>query len=166
MALAEVAWLCDSITAVRALRADLNLPVAELLRAHLEIHQNAGLPYDLWLERHQDTIKRMARLNDLTLVTSPSALPQRVVRTVVGETTIILEVNAGFDANQELDRLAKALSVVDKDIQAVQSKLANENFVARAPAEIIEENQSRLSDAAAKREKLAQAQAMVRAMAS
>ena len=52
----------------------------------------------------------------------------------------------------ERKRLEKELADLDKQIAGVSAKLANENFVNRAPAEVVQRERDRLADLQSKRE--------------
>ena len=54
----------------------------------------------------------------------------------------------------ERARLAKEVGALTADIEKTGKKLANADFIARAPEEVVEENRERLADAEAAREKL------------
>jgi len=51
-----------------------------------------------------------------------------------------------IDVEAELARLEKLRSQLEKQIIGKQQKLGNENFVARAPAEVVEKERASLSD--------------------
>jgi len=57
-----------------------------------------------------------------------------------------------IDTAAEKKRLAGELANLDQQIKGIESKLGNESFTARAPAEIVDRERQRLSDLQAKRE--------------
>ena len=57
-----------------------------------------------------------------------------------------------IDVEAELSRLEKLLGQIIKQVAGKESKLANENFVSRAPAEVVEKERSSLSDLIARRD--------------
>jgi valyl-tRNA synthetase len=59
-----------------------------------------------------------------------------------------------IDVKAELARLAKEIGVLDQDVQRTAKKLANADFIARAPEEVVEENRERLAAAQAAKAKL------------
>ena len=71
---------------------------------------------------------------------------------VVGETRLMLKVE--IDVGAEKIRLAKEIEKLEKQISIAQGKLANEGFVARAPAAVIEQEKQRVADFTATLEKL------------
>ena len=59
-----------------------------------------------------------------------------------------------IDITAEVARLRKEIGALAGDIDRTAKKLANPDFVARAPEEVVEENRERLSEAEAAKAKL------------
>ena len=57
-------------------------------------------------------------------------------------------------AEQERERLQKDLTKAAAEIEKIERKLANADFVAKAPAAVVAENRTRLAELLARREKL------------
>jgi valyl-tRNA synthetase len=147
----EVDWVIGLITELRSLRNDLGVPAGAKIPLALV---NAGAEIEERAMRHEDVLKRLARLEDITFT---DATPEGAVTAVFGETVAALQIADFVDIAEARKRLDKELGQIEKDITSTEKKLSNENFVARAPEEIVEENRQRLVDWAARREKLAAA---------
>ncbi|MCW5685942.1 MAG: valine--tRNA ligase [Pseudolabrys sp.] len=146
---AEIGWVIDLITAIRSIRAEMNIntniPVV-LVAVSNETQARA--------EHWADIIKRLARLSDISVAArAPEGSAQLVVRNEV----IALPLKGIIDLVAERARLAKELTKADADIQRVDQKLANEKFVANAPEEIIEGEKEKREEAVARRAKFAAA---------
>ena len=63
---------------------------------------------------------------------------------------IYLPVGELLDVDKEMQRLRNDLAKLEKDIEKSKAKLANEKFVERAPAEVIEKEKNTLADNEAK----------------
>jgi valyl-tRNA synthetase len=57
------------------------------------------------------------------------------------------------DLEAERGRLAKELDRIGKDITKIESKLANQQFMAKAPEEVVDEQRERLAEASSRRMK-------------
>jgi len=51
-----------------------------------------------------------------------------------------------IDKQAELARLQKNIQKLEQDAQRINAKLANENFVSRAPAEVVDKEKEKLAD--------------------
>jgi valyl-tRNA synthetase len=145
----EVGWVIDVITAIRSLRAEMNVnvPIPLILaRASDQVWERAN--------RWSDFLKRMARISEVRRAPS---YPAGTIQLVVRNETIGLAVAGLIDLAAERARLAKEIGKADSDIKRVDSKLANEKFVANAPEEIVEEEKEKREEAGARKAKLAEA---------
>ena len=84
-------------------------------------------------------------------------LRKGAVQIVVGEATYGLPLADIIDLDQERARLKKEIDKLGDEIGKLEKKLANENFVARAPAAVVEEQKERRAEAETARSKLTQA---------
>ncbi len=140
----EISWLIRLISAVRTVRAELNVPAGA--KIHLEI-KDANATTQKWLATHGGVIERMARLLEQPVLVT--AVAKGSAQTVVGEATLILPLADVIDLEQERARLAREAAKWADEIRKVDVKLANKDFVDRAPPEVLEEHHERKANAAA-----------------
>tara|TARA_R110000765_G_scaffold119676_1_gene214741 strand:- start:189 stop:1235 length:1047 start_codon:yes stop_codon:yes gene_type:complete len=144
----EIQWVLDLITEIRSLRNDLGVPAGSKIPLSLV---NAGPVIEDRAVRHEDILKRLARLEDIVV---SDAVPTGSVSTVVGDTVVALNIAEQIDVAEARKRLDKEIVQLDKDIMSTEKKLGNEAFVSKAPPEIVEENRERIVDWTDRREKL------------
>jgi len=148
---AEIGWLVDLVTAIRSVRAEMNVPPAALIPLVLA---GGSAQTKARAERWADFLKRLARLSDIAFADSaPAGAVQLVVR---GEVAA-LPLKGVIDLAAEKARLEKEIAKADADIARVDAKLANEKFVANAPEEIVEEEKLKREEAQARRAKIVEA---------
>jgi len=146
---AEIGWVIDLITAIRSVRAEMNISAQiplMLAGARAETAQRA--------ERWADFIKRLARVSDISMT---AGAPQGSVQLIVRGEVAALPLKGVIDLAAERARLEKEMAKADADIKRVDAKLANENFVARAPEEVVEEEKEKREEALARKAKIEEA---------
>jgi valyl-tRNA synthetase len=99
-------------------------------------------------------VQRLARIADISFVDAP---PQGAVQLVVRGEVAALPLKGVIDLAAEAARLTKEMAKADSDIARVDAKLGNPNFVARAPEEVVEEEQEKRAEAQARKAKIAEA---------
>jgi valyl-tRNA synthetase len=148
---AEIEWLIGAISAIRAARADVNVPAGAVLDLQVE---QAGPSTRLRLERHRPALERLARIGRIVL---DAPRPEGgVAQLVVEEATFLLPLGAAIDLDAERKRLAKEIEKARKDASAAQGRLNNAGFLAKADPDVVEETRARvvdLSERAARLEK-------------
>jgi valyl-tRNA synthetase len=98
------------------------------------------------LRTHDIVIKRLARSDDITLADIPL---QGAVQILVGEATISLPLEGVIDLKAERARLMRDADKIRKEIVKIDQKLGNEQFMAKAPEEVVEEQRERRAEAEA-----------------
>ena len=91
----------------------------------------------------------------------PKSPSKGAVQIVVGETTAALPLAGIVDVAAESARLAKETAKTEAEIEKSRAKLGNEQFVAKAPEEVVDEMRERLADLEATLAKLAAARKRV-----
>ena len=66
------------------------------------------------------------------------------VRVVTDDATIYIPMNELVDFAAELERLEKELATAEKDKEFFEKKLGNPGFVAKAPAQLVENQRAQL----------------------
>jgi len=149
---AELDWLTRFIGEVRAVRNEMNVPPGTptpvLLRdASPETLARAA--------RWSDAIRRLARAASVAPLAGE--MPKGSAQAVVDEATVILPLADVIDLAAERARLVKERDKAAGEAEKVAKKLANEDFVRRAPEDVVAENRSRLAAAEAEVARLAAA---------
>ncbi len=144
---AEIGWVVDLVTAIRSVRAEMNIAPATLMPL---IMVRCGQDARARVERWSDVIKRLARLGDIGF---DNLAPAGAIQLLVRDEVAALPLKGVIDLSAEKARLTKEISKAEADIKRVDAKLANEKFVANAPEEIVEEEKEKREAAVARMEK-------------
>ncbi len=134
---AEMGWVIRLITEIRSVRAEMNVPAGAKIACVLAhpSDESAARAY-----RWEAEISRLARLDSLAMA---DAVPEGSAQIVIDETVVALPLAGVIDFAAEKARLNKELDKTAKDIAAIEGRLNNPGFVAKAPPEVIEEAKER-----------------------
>ena len=136
------AWMGELqklIDATRNLRGEMNLSPAQ--KAPLFIAANAE--QQAKLRAFAPYLKTLAKLSEVTVgATLPDAVGAPVQ--VVGDISLMLKVE--IDVKAERERLGKEIARLQGEINKANGKLNNENFVAKAPPAVIEQEKKRVAE--------------------
>ncbi|MGE0750868.1 MAG: valine--tRNA ligase [Variibacter sp.] len=148
---AEIGWIIDLVSAIRSARAEMNVPAGaqtplQLVAAATETRSRA--------ERWGDMIKRLARVSEIGFA---DVAPPNAVQLVVRGEVAALPLAGVIDLDAERGRLQKEMAKVASDIARVDAKLGNDDFLKRAPEDVIEGEREKRADAQARYEKIVEA---------
>ncbi|HEV2510190.1 valine--tRNA ligase [Bosea sp. (in: a-proteobacteria)] len=148
---AEIGFVVDLISDIRSIRSETNVPGGTQVPLVLV---KASAATKAAVEAWAPMIERLARLSAIEFADeAPGQSAQIIVR---GEVAA-LPLAGIIDLDAERGRLNKELGKLDQDIVAVERKLGNPDFMARAPEEIVEENRERKAAAEARKLKIKEA---------
>jgi valyl-tRNA synthetase len=138
---AEMGWLVQLISDIRSARSELQVPAGAKLKL-LVIGAEATTRKRL--ETHRAAIERLSRVEGIE---TAEATPKASLQIVLGEATYALPVGDVIDLKAESARLEKEIKKLTDEIAKIDAKLGNASFVARAPAEVVEEQRERRAQA-------------------
>ena len=150
-ATAEMDWVVRLITGIRSVRSEMNVPAAAKIPMLL---LGAGNEAGEWLGTHEELILRLARLDE---VSTEGEVPKGAVQLVHDQATVVLPIADVIDVEAEKSRLEREIAKQDGEIEKLNKKLANQQFLAKAPEAVVEEQRERLAEADAARLKLSDA---------
>jgi valyl-tRNA synthetase len=104
--------------------------------------------------QHATVFERLARVDKIVNAASPPAGSAQIV---VGGATLALPLAGVIDFAAERARLEKELARIAAEIGRIDKKLGNQQFVARAPEEVVEAEREKRAHYAADEERLAAA---------
>lgn len=154
---AEMQWVIELVQGVRSIRSEMNVPPSAKIALVLK---DASPETKERLDTHHHIIATLARLS--TTATA-DAFPQGSAQFVVGEAVAGLPLGDVIDFAKERARLEKELKKAEDEIARFDAKLSNEQFVSRAPEDVLQEQRDKRADAAALAARLKEALARLSA---
>jgi valyl-tRNA synthetase len=141
---AELGLVMESIAAIRNMRAEMNVPPAATVSI-LVFSQDPG-PLEV-LEAHQQSVRLLARVQHLQFQPKgnpPAAAAKSVVMYSQGGSLDLVMPLAGLiDFKEEARRLNREMDKLSRELAQAQKKLANEDFLSKAPPEVVERERER-----------------------
>ena len=136
---AWVARLKEIVGVVRALRSEMNLSPAE--RVPLLTCGDAD-----FVASAAPVIRALAKLAEVQVITDEAAFAEAsALAPVAVQGAARLALKVEIDVEAERVRLGKEVARLSGEIAKAQAKLANESFVARAPAAVVEQERARIA---------------------
>jgi len=147
---AEIGWVVDLVTAIRSVRAEMNIAPA----AEIALVLAASPATQARAVRWGETVRRLARLSEISFA---EHAPPGAVQLIVRGEVAALPLKGVIDFSAEKARLEKEMARVKSDIARIDAKLANADFVARAPEDVVEGEREKREEAEARRLKINEA---------
>ena len=135
----QMGFLQELITAVRTIRSEMNVPPArKATLAVIPADQNVrGI-----IERYADFVRALARVERIDF-TNPEEKPPESGVAVIGKTELFVPLKGLIDLDREREKLLKEAERLRNMVVVIEKKLANENFLSRAPAEVVEKERQK-----------------------
>lgn len=153
----EIDRAIDIISAIRSLRASMNLPAGAKLHAYVK---DASVVTLTTIDRQKTLICKLARLEELDALGNRD-VTKDMVQTVSREAAILIPLKGVVDFEAERARLQKELETLNKNLEGYSRKLSNESFVAKAPAAVVAEEKRRQAEAQENKAKVEEALARI-----
>jgi len=156
----DIEWIKQAIIAVRNIRAEMNISPSKPLELSL---RGATSEVERRVSANLTFLKRLAKLETITLLTAEEKAPVSVTKLVEGA-ELLIPMAGLINKDVELERLAKELGKVDIEIEKIVTKLGNEGFVARAPEAVVAKERERLADLEHSKAKIIEQQGVIAAL--
>jgi valyl-tRNA synthetase len=158
---AEMQLLQDVAVACRMLKQTYGVSPAQSIAVELRV---AGAAQRAVIERHLAIIERAAKITATVADDAAAPAPADAAKAMVGAgVEIVMPLGGLIDVAAEGTRIAKDIAKADKEITALERKLGNADFLAKAPEDVVAEQRLRLADEQARRQRLVDALATLTA---
>jgi valyl-tRNA synthetase len=150
-AVEEMRWVMAVISAVRAIRSGREISPAKALPVLLA---EGNAREHEWMKRNEPYLKLLARTESLTWLEAGKAAPESALE-LVGNLKVLVPLGSFINKQDELARILKEIEKFEKELVKARAKLGNADFVARAPAAVVAQENQRVADFEAALTKLA-----------
>ncbi len=137
--LPEFEFLQEVITAIRTSRSELNVPPGAKLNLFTK---GDSVQFDS-ASQAAAMLKTLCRVNEMTTTASR---PPKTALAVVRGGEIYIHLEGLIDLKMEAAKQLKEKQKLEKYVQSIQGKLANDNFVKNAPAEMVEGEKAKMRE--------------------
>lgn len=133
----EMERVMTAIKAVRNRRSEMNVAPSKKAKVIIDT------AFTDTFKNGAEFFTRLASASEVDII--PRYEDDGAVTIITADAKIYIPMDELVDFKAELERLSKEKAAVQKDIDFVSNKLNNQNFVAKAPAKLVEEQKEKLA---------------------
>jgi valyl-tRNA synthetase len=150
---AERSWatVMDAIRAVRNVRTEEKVEARRWIPATFVAGGHAGM-----YAAQASAVRQLARIDPLTIVESLTEPPKDAIALILDGAEVYLPREGLIDAEEERARLADERAKAEEEVARVRARLANEQFVSKAPAAVVAKEREKLAAAESRLVKIAE----------
>lgn len=140
----------DVVRTIRNLRAEMNVAAGK--RTRLMMLARPG--WEDVLEEAAPVFARLAGVSETMLISTREQAGEKTATGVTLAGEMFIPLGDLVDYAKEIARLKKELDAVRKDMERAEGKLSSEGFLAKAPAQLVEQEREKLAKNREKAESL------------
>lgn len=139
-AVEEMRWTMAVITGVRNIRGEMDISPGKPLPLFV---QDGSATDKIYLDANRHYLAALARTESIAWLEKSQEAPESATA-LVGHMKVLIPFGSLIDKRAELERLGKEMEKIEKDLTKAKTKLANPDFVARAPKNVVEQENQRV----------------------
>ncbi|HEY6527351.1 MAG TPA: valine--tRNA ligase [Cellvibrionaceae bacterium] len=140
-AVADVEWVKGIVTAIRTIRGEMNVPPSKKIAVFIS---GGSAATQLQVNENSTFLKKLASLESIDYLHSDTDAPLSATA-LFGEVKILVPMAGIIDKQAELSRLEREIDKLKKEVERVQGKLNNPAFTDKAPADVVQKEQDKLT---------------------
>ena len=148
----DIEWVKQLMLGLRQIRGEMKISMAKRIDI---IVANANAEDLRRLADNEPLLNKLAKLESVRVLAAGEEAPMSATA-LVGEMEVLVPMAGLIDKDAELARLDKEIARLDGEVKRVGGKLANQGFVAKAPAEVLDKERAKLAEAEQALSKLAE----------
>jgi valyl-tRNA synthetase len=139
-ALRDFGLVQELVSAIRVIRAEYGVQPAQAVRA---VVSGDGQGTVAALQQERSTILRLAKVSELSFEESPERVGGHAV--LSNGTAVFVPLGDAIDLGRECGRLSSEVDRLIRLVESQEKKLGNQQFVSRAPSEVVERERQKLT---------------------
>ncbi len=147
---ANLASLQEMIKSIRNVRGEMNIPTGKEIKVLIDTEdENLG-------SLAKENLTYFTELADVTELEVGSGLnrPENSARRILEDCEVLVPLEGLIDIESERKRIKKELDQVEGDLEATERKLSNEDFLKKAPEEVVAKEKDKKEEFQAKKDRL------------
>lgn len=136
----KIGAIIEGIKGIRNVRAEMNVPPAKKAKVMI-VASNRNI-YDAAMEG-RIFFEKLAGAGEVEVMTEKRDIPHDAVSVITQNAEIFMPLEDLVDKAKEIERLTKEKQKLEQEIERVNSKLSNEKFISKAPANVVEEEKAK-----------------------
>jgi valyl-tRNA synthetase len=146
----EMSIISDAVSGVRTIRGELNIPPSVKLDVMVKTFTKKA---EKVLTKHEAYLKGLARIEKV-LVGENTARPDHSAISIKSAMEIYVPIKGILDVQAEIQRLEKDREKIEESLKFINKKLLNEDFLKRAPKEVVEKEKGKYDDHISMKERI------------
>ncbi|WAG80101.1 valine--tRNA ligase [Metapseudomonas furukawaii] len=139
----DIEWVKTLMLGVRQIRGEMKISMAKRIDVVLANASDEDLRR---LNENGPLLNKLAKFESVRVLEAGEEAPMSATA-LVGDMQVLVPMAGLIDKDAELARLDKEIQRLDGEVKRVGGKLANEGFVAKAPAEVLDKERAKLAEA-------------------
>jgi valyl-tRNA synthetase len=139
----EMAWVMQFILGIRKIKGEMNIAPAKPVPVLLA---NTSESDRAWVEQHRAFLDFLARIDSIEILPAGDEGPESATA-LVGDMKLLIPLADLIDKEAEGKRLEKEISKLTAEVARLGKKLANPNFVDKAPAAVVQKERDKQHEA-------------------
>jgi valyl-tRNA synthetase len=146
----DMSYIIDAVAGIRTVRGELNIPPSSKLNVVVKAYH--GKTQEI-LEKNMVYLKKLGNAGEIKIGTEVEK-PVGSATCVKSSMEIYVLLRGVLNIKTELDRLGKAKADVEESLSFLNRKLLNEDFLLRAPKEVVEKERMKCEELGMRKERI------------
>ncbi|PVV15268.1 MAG: valine--tRNA ligase [gamma proteobacterium symbiont of Ctena orbiculata] len=138
----EMAWVMQFILGIRKIKGEMNIAPGKPVPVILA---NASGRDKALAEQHRHFLDFLARTESIQVLAKGEDEPESATA-LIGDMKVLIPLAGLIDKEAESKRLEKEIGRMQNDVERIEKKLANPNFVDKAPQAVVDKEREKLAD--------------------